>query len=335
MRSLSKGTPKFWTRDMPHDDTWNPNRHHSDTLTLFRNHLTRNAVAMPPSPVNPVAQPEHERRDSHLSVVSHTEDAEEKGRRVVFGLPELSNVYSTSHHGDSSCAAEPQDAAVEVANPGRQRQNSGEGMSSPFGQTLGQWHGKGKHVPTVWRNCQRQRRDHWDQQGDPTATDARLEDASLQLDGGRELDLVQDEIDEAKRLLEEAHLEVQTAQSKVTEAACRVGEAMEETDGTRERRNCFLATARGLGFETSASEPCVLVLRSPQQGHHGIIGVAAVEGIAGTKPPPSLNSVSLSDTGKWERGNSAVEKSRKQPMDPCASGSQPTSRVWTLCLSGN
>ena len=39
---------------------------------------------------------------------------------------------------------------------------------------------------------------------------------------------MQDEIDEAKRLLEEAHLEVQAAQSKVTEAECRVGEAMEE-----------------------------------------------------------------------------------------------------------
>ena len=40
---------------------------------------------------------------------------------------------------------------------------------------------------------------------------------------------MQDEIDEAKKkLLEEAHLKIQTAQCKVTEAACRVGEAMEE-----------------------------------------------------------------------------------------------------------
>ena len=37
-------------------------------------------------------------------------------------------------------------------------------------------------------------------------------------------------------------------------------------DGTREWRNCFLATARGLGCETSVLEPCVLVLRSPQEG---------------------------------------------------------------------
>ena len=47
-----------------------------------------------------------------------------------------------------------------------------------------------------------------------------------------------------------------------------------QADGTRGWENCFLATARGLGFETSVSEPCVLVLRSPQQGYHGIIGVA-------------------------------------------------------------
>ena len=51
-------------------------------------------------------------------------------------------------------------------------------------------------------------------------------------------------------------------------------------DGTREWRNCFLATARGLGFETSVLEPCVLVLRKTQQRYHGIIGVAD-EGIAG------------------------------------------------------
>ena len=52
-------------------------------------------------------------------------------------------------------------------------------------------------------------------------------------------------------------------------------------DGTREWRNCFLAAAvRGLGFETSFWELCVLVLRSTQQIYHGIIGVA-VGNIAG------------------------------------------------------
>ena len=212
---------------MPQDDTWKPNRRHSHIIQLFRNHFTRTAVAMPHSLVDTVAQSEHERRDSHLSVVSHTKDAEEKGRRVVLGLPEIPNVYST-HHGDSSCATEPQDAAVEAANPGCQRQDSSEGMPSPSGQALGQWHVKGKHVPTVWGNYQRQGRDHWDQQGDPTATAKRTLYSNQTVGGRTELHLLQDEIDEAKRLLEEAHLEVQAAQSKVTEAACRVGEAMEE-----------------------------------------------------------------------------------------------------------
>ena len=51
-------------------------------------------------------------------------------------------------------------------------------------------------------------------------------------------------------------------------------------DGTREWRNCFLAAARDLGFETSVLEPCVLVLRNTLQKYHGIVGVA-VDDIAG------------------------------------------------------
>ena len=45
-------------------------------------------------------------------------------------------------------------------------------------------------------------------------------------------------------------------------------------DGTRDWRNGFLATARGIGFEASVLEPCFLVLRGSQQRYHGIIGVA-------------------------------------------------------------
>ena len=48
-------------------------------------------------------------------------------------------------------------------------------------------------------------------------------------------------------------------------------------DGMREWTNCFLAAARGLGFETSVLEPCVLVLRSSQRRYHGIIGVTVDE----------------------------------------------------------
>ena len=51
-------------------------------------------------------------------------------------------------------------------------------------------------------------------------------------------------------------------------------------DGTREWRNCLLAAARVRGFETSVLAHCVLVLRSPQRGYHGIIRVA-VDNVAG------------------------------------------------------
>ena len=130
MRSLWKGTTEFWTNDMPQDDTWEANRHHSHILPLFRSDLSRDAAAMFPLRQNPVASTEHECRDRHLPAVPHTEHAEDKGRRMVLGLPKLYSVYST-HHDDSSGATE------------SQRQDPGEGMSSPVGQTPGKWYGKG------------------------------------------------------------------------------------------------------------------------------------------------------------------------------------------------
>ena len=92
MRSLWKGTTEFWTNDMPQDNTWKPNRHHSNILPLFRNHLTRDAVAMFPLPPNLVASTDHGYRNLHLPAVPHTEDAKERGRRVILGVTELSNV---------------------------------------------------------------------------------------------------------------------------------------------------------------------------------------------------------------------------------------------------
>ena len=59
-------------------------------------------------------------------------------------------------------------------------------------------------------------------------TDEEKQHSNRTVEGRPELDLVQDEVDEAKRLLEEAHVEVQAAQNKVTEAAVRVGQATEE-----------------------------------------------------------------------------------------------------------
>ena len=79
MRSLWKGTTEFWTDDMPQDDTWEANRHHSHILPLFRSHLTRDTAAMFPSLQNTVTSTEHECRDPHLPAVSHTENAEEEG----------------------------------------------------------------------------------------------------------------------------------------------------------------------------------------------------------------------------------------------------------------
>ena len=46
------------------------------------------------------------------------------------------------------------------------------------------------------------------------------------------------------------------------------------SDDTRKSRNGFLATARGIDFETSVLEPCVLVWRDSQQRYHGILGMA-------------------------------------------------------------
>ena len=90
--------------------------------------------------------------------------------------------------------------------------------------------------------------------------------------------------------------------------------------GTRQWRNCFLAAARGLGFETSVLEPCVLVLRGSQQRYHGIIGVA-VDDTAGGGDEVWEQAVSKLKKrftfGHWERRNSVVERSCKQQMDSC------------------
>ena len=57
--------------------------------------------------------------------------------------------------------------------------------------------------------------------------------SSQKVEGRTELDMVQDEVEEAKRLLEEAHVEVQAAQNKGTDAAFWVGQAMEEMEQIR------------------------------------------------------------------------------------------------------
>ena len=67
-------------------------------------------------------------------------------------------------------------------------------------------------------------------------TDEEKHHSSWTVEGRTELDLVQDEVDEAKRLLEEAHVEVQAAQNTVTESAFQVGQAKDEMARSR---NCW------------------------------------------------------------------------------------------------
>ena len=92
-------------------------------------------------------------------------------------------------------------------------------------------------------------------------------------------------------------------------------------DGTREWRNCFLATARGLGFETSVLEPCVLVLRGSQHKYHGIIGVT-VNDIAGGRDEVWEEAISKLKKrftfGHWEVGK---ETFRSREVVRAADGS--------------
>ena len=153
-------------------------------------------------------------------------------------------MYSTNHD-DSSSATESQDAATGAAGSSSQRQDPGEGMSPPVGQALGKWYGKGKHVPAIIND-----------KGEITGTSKSIQrklvsneekrHSSQKVEGRTELDLVQDEVDEAKRLLKEAHVEVQAAQNKVTEAAFRVGQSDEGNVPDQETVGGELGTSRSM-----------------------------------------------------------------------------------------
>ena len=103
-------------------------------------------------------------------------------------------------------------------------------MSTPRGHALGKWTGKG----STCKLCGAIINDKGEITGTSNSiqrklvTDEGKRHSSRTVEGRTELDLVQHEVDEAKRLLEEAHAEVQAAQNKVTEASFRVGQAMEE-----------------------------------------------------------------------------------------------------------
>ena len=157
---------------------------------------------MPPSLVNIVALADHERRDSHLSVVSHTEDAEEKGRRVVLGLQELSNVYSThfaTHLVPQHLKMLRFKQQTQAVNDRIRAKGCRHFLVKPWADGTG----KGN----TCQMCGAIISDKGEITGTSKTIQRRLMTAEItphstrMVDGRTELDLVQDEIDEAKRLL--------------------------------------------------------------------------------------------------------------------------------------
>ena len=193
MRSLWKGTTQFGTNDMPQDDTWQPNRHHRNIFLLFRNHLTRNAVAMFPPPLNPVASTEHECRDHHLPAVPHTEDAEEKGDAWVWGA----NVYSTQVPLNlKMLLLKQQTQAVNDRIPAKGCRHL---LVKPWENGTG----KGN----TCQLCGAIINDKGEITGSSKSIQTNLvtDEGKRTVEGRTELDLVQDEVDVTKRSLEEAH----------------------------------------------------------------------------------------------------------------------------------
>ena len=227
MRSLWKGTTEFGTNDMPQDDTWKPNRHHSSMLPLLRSHLTRIAVAMFSPPPNPVAPTEHGCRDSHLPAVPHTEDAEEKGRRGGFGDV---RTFQRVQLPPPRPLPVPQNLKTLLLKQQTQAVNdriSAKGCRHLLDKPWADGTGKGSTCQLCGAII--------NDMGEITATSKSIQKKLVTDEGKRHsgwtvegrTELVQDEVDEAKRLLEEAHVEVQAAQNKVTEAF-RVGRATED-----------------------------------------------------------------------------------------------------------
>ena len=146
----------------------------------------------------------------------HTEGAEEKGRRVVLGVPELSNVYSTWRDAQNlkTLQLKQQTQAVNDRIPAKGCRHllvkpwangTGKGNTCQLCGVIindkGEITGTSKSIQRKLVNDEVKRHSNWT------------------VEGRTGLDLVQDEVDQAQRLLEEAHVEVQTAQNKLTEAA--------------------------------------------------------------------------------------------------------------------
>ena len=217
MRSLWKGTTEFW-RHLETQQT-------SQILPLFRNHLTRNAVAislhlrilLPRLSMGakiPICPPCHTSRIPR-----------KKGEAWFRGCQN----YPTCTAPTTTTPPVPQILKTLLLKQQTQAVNDRTPAKGCRHLLVKPWaNGTGKG------NCGAIISDKGEITGTSKSiqrklvTDEEKRHSSRTVEGRTELDLVQEEVDEAKRLLEEAHVEVQAAQSKVTEAAFRVGQAMEE-----------------------------------------------------------------------------------------------------------
>ena len=159
----------------------------------------------------------HECRDSHLPAVPHTKDAEEKGRTRGFGVCQN---FPTCTAPTTTTPPAPQNLKTLLLKQQTQAVNDripAKGCRRLLVRAPGKWHGKGKYVSAVRGHHQRQGRDHWNQQVDQEEigdTTREKRHSSRTVEGRTELDLVQDEVDEARRLREEAHEEAASSREQ-------------------------------------------------------------------------------------------------------------------------
>ena len=183
---------------------------------------------------------EHGCRDSHLPAVPHTEDAEEKGRQT--------RGFGGCQHNPTCTAPTtttppvPQNLKTLLLKQHTQAVNDripAKGCRHLLVKLWASGTGKGN----TCQLCGAIINDKGAISGTSKPIQRKLvidegkRHSSRTVEGRTELDLVQDEVDEAKRSLEEAHVEVQAAQNKVTEAAFRLRQAMADQEtvggGTR------------------------------------------------------------------------------------------------------
>ena len=165
-----------------HLEAQQTSQQHNPALPQSRD--SKNAVAMFPPPPSRVISVEHGYRDSRLSAVSHTENAEEKTRRVVKEMSELTKVRVQLP--PLRPLGEPQISRRLLLKQQTQAVNDripAKGCRHILDKPWAIGTGKG-NVSAVRDHHQRQRRDHWNQQIGPEETGERRGETASQQDGG-------------------------------------------------------------------------------------------------------------------------------------------------------